>query len=379
MVIQSPHKILISINTSWNVYNFRSGLVQALVAAGYEVVVAAPQDSHSARLADLGCRYLPLPMDNQGTSPRSDLQLYRRYVRLMRDERPDCFLGWTIKPNIYGTLAARSLRIAAINNISGLGTAFIRGGWLSHFAKGLYRLALRHSGTVFFQNRDDRALFVDQRLVALERTALLPGSGIDLTRFSPVPMNARPAGDLRFLLIGRVLWDKGLAEFVAAARQVRSGHPRIRFQILGFLDAANQTAVPRSEVDRWVAEESIEYLGTTDDVRPFIADADCVVLPSYREGTPRTLLEAAALGRPLIATDVPGCREIVDNGSNGLLCAVRDGDDLARCMLEMIAASPEERAEMGAFSRAKVEREFDEGIVIARYLEAIEAALSRPR
>lgn len=379
MVIQSPHKILISINTSWNVYNFRSGLVQALVAAGYEVVVAAPQDGHSARLADLGCRYLPLPMDNQGTSPRSDLRLYRRYVRLMRDERPDCFLGWTIKPNIYGTLAARSLRIAAINNISGLGTAFIRGGWLSHFAKGLYRLALRHSGTVFFQNRDDRGLFVDQGLVARERTALLPGSGIDLTRFSPVPMNTRPAGDLRFLLIGRVLWDKGLAEFVAAARQVRSRHPRIRFQILGFLDAANQTAVPRSEVDRWVAEEGIEYLGTTDDVRPFIADADCVVLPSYREGTPRTLLEAAALGRPLIATDVPGCREIVDNGSNGLLCAVRDGDDLARCMLEMIAASPEERAEMGAFSRAKVEREFDEGIVIARYLEAIEAALSRPR
>ena len=377
MAIQSRRKILISINTSWNVYNFRSGLVQALVAAGYEVVVAAPEDSHSARLADLGCRYLPLPMDNKGTSPRSDFRLYRDYRRLMRAEKPDCFLGWTIKPNVYGTLAARSLGIAAINNISGLGTAFIRGGWLSRMAKGLYRLALLRSATVFFQNRDDRALFVDQKLVARERTALLPGSGIDLTRFLPVPMNARPSGDLRFLLIGRVLWDKGLAEFVAAARQVRARHPRIRFQILGFLDAANQTAVPRSEVDRWVAEEGIDYLGTTDDVRPFIADADCVVLPSYREGTPRTLLEAAALGRPLIATDVPGCREVVDNGSNGLLCTVRDGDDLARCMLEMIAASPEERAEMGAFSRAKVEREFDEEIVIARYLAAIEAALSR--
>jgi glycosyltransferase involved in cell wall biosynthesis len=377
MAIQSRRKILISINTSWNVYNFRSGLVQALVAAGYEVVVAAPEDSHSARLADLGCRYLPLPMDNKGTSPRSDFRLYRDYRRLMRAEKPDCFLGWTIKPNVYGTLAARSLQIAAINNISGLGTAFIRGGWLSRMAKGLYRLALLRSATVFFQNRDDRALFVDQKLVARERTALLPGSGIDLTRFLPVPMNARPSGDLRFLLIGRVLWDKGLAEFVAAARQVRARHPRIRFQILGFLDAANQTAVPRSEVDRWVAEEGIDYLGTTDDVRPFIADADCVVLPSYREGTPRTLLEAATLGRPLIATDVPGCREVVDNGSNGLLCTVRDGDDLARCMLEMIAASPEERAEMGAFSRAKVEREFDEEIVIARYLAAIEAALSR--
>jgi glycosyltransferase involved in cell wall biosynthesis len=376
MAIQSRRKILISINTSWNVYNFRSGLVQALVAAGYEVVVAAPEDSHSARLADLGCRYLPLPMDNKGTSPRSDFRLYRDYRRLMRAEKPDCFLGWTIKPNVYGTLAARSLQIAAINNISGLGTAFIRGGWLSRMAKGLYRLALLRSATVFFQNRDDRALFVDQKLVARERTALLPGSGIDLTRFLPVPMNARPSGDLRFLLIGRVLWDKGLAEFVAAARQVRARHPRIRFQILGFLDAANQTAVPRSEVDRWVAEEGIDYLGTTDDVRPFIADADCVVLPSYREGTPRTLLEAAALGRPLIATDVPGCREVVDNGSNGLLCTVRDGDDLARCMLEMIAASPEERAEMGAFSRAKVEREFDEEIVIARYLAAIEAALA---
>ncbi|GGD31891.1 glycosyltransferase family 4 protein [Aureimonas glaciei] len=378
MAIQSPPKILISINTSWNVYNFRSGLVQALVAAGYEVVVAAPEDGHSARLADLGCRYIALPMDNQGTSPRSDIRLYRNYRRLMRAEKPDCFLGWTIKPNIYGTLAAQSLGIPAINNISGLGTAFIRGGWLSRLAKSLYRLALRRSATVFFQNRDDRALFVDQKLVQRERTALLPGSGIDLTRFSAAPMNGRPAADLCFLLIGRILWDKGLAEFVAAARQVRARHPKVRFQILGFLDAANQTAVPRSEVDRWVAEEGIDYLGTTDDVRPFIADADCIVLPSYREGTPRTLLEAAALGRPLIATDVPGCREVVDNGSNGLLCAVRDAEDLARCMLEMIAASPAERAEMGAFSRSKVEREFDEQIVIDRYLAAIRLALPSP-
>ena len=368
-------KILISINTSWNVFNFRAGLVRALVAAGYDVVVAAPEDDHSASLAELGCRYIPLPMENKGTSPRGDLLLYRRYLRLMRAERPDCFLGWTIKPNVYGTLAARRLGIPAINNISGLGTAFIRGGWLSRVARELYRLALRRSATVFFQNRDDRDLFIREKLVAGEKAKLLPGSGIDLKRFVQKPMVSEPIRALTFLLIGRLLWDKGLAEFVAAARCVKARHPGTRFQLLGFLDAENRTAVPRADVDLWVSQGIVDYLGTTNDVRPFIEAADCVVLPSYREGTPRTLLEAAAIGRPLIATDVPGCREVVDNGSNGFLCEARNAGDLARCMLQMIATFPHERAEMGRLSRAKVEREFDEEIVVVRYLAAIDAAL----
>jgi glycosyltransferase involved in cell wall biosynthesis len=367
--------IAISTNTAWNIANFRSGLIRAIQAEGWDVLAIAPPDEYVERIQALGCRFITVQMDSKGSNPLDDAKLLFKYFRILQRERPSVFLGYTIKPNVYGSLAAHALRIPVINNVSGLGTAFIRNSWLTSVVKHLYRLALRHSDMVFFQNRDDRQLFTDQRLVALERTALVPGSGIDLRRFTPIVQAPSNAGT-RFLLIARLLYDKGVREYVEAARRVKDTHRDATFALLGFLDANNRTAVRREDVQSWVAEGIIEYLGTADDVRPYIADADCIVLPSYREGTPRTLLEAAAMGKPLIATDVPGCREVVEHGHNGFLCRVRDADDLASAMMKFVRLSAAERARMGQAGRAKVERQFDEQLVIDAYINRLRGILS---
>jgi glycosyltransferase involved in cell wall biosynthesis len=366
------HCVAISINTSWNIVNFRSGLIRRLQAEGYEVAALAPPDEHSEVLVKMGCRFVPLMMDNKGANPLRDLALLRRYLTALRQLRPVAYLGYTIKPNVYGSLAAQRLGIPTINNVSGLGTAFIRNTWLTPIVKQLYRTAFRRSERVFFQNEDDRRLFLSLGLAATSRTGVLPGSGIDLTQFKPMAIAPRPPGSRHFLLIARLLWDKGIAEYVAAARRVRAIYPDCRFQLLGFLDVENRTAVGRADVEGWVRDGTIEYLGATDDVRPYINAADCIVLPSYREGTARTLLEAAAMGKPLIATDVPGCNNVVAHGVNGYLAEVRNAGDLALQIETMAALASPEVAAMGRRSRAKVERDFDEGFVIERYLELLE-------
>lgn len=368
-------KVVIALNTAWNLVNFRAGLIRALVAAGYEVVAVAPPDEYAERLSVLGCRFMPLPMDNQGTHPVRDLLLLWRFLWMMRAERPHVYLGYTVKPNVYGSLAARALGIPVINNIAGLGAVFIKGGWLNQLVKGLYQVALSRSRKVFFQNDDDRQLFVTSRLVPEEVSDLLPGSGIDLAKFSPVPL---PAGTpVRFLLIARMLWDKGVGEFVEAARLLKQRGVDAEFCLLGFLDVQNPAAIPRQQMNDWVAEGTVLYLGVSDNVREEIAQADCVVLPSYREGTPRTLLEAAAMARPIVTTDAVGCREVVDDGINGYLCNPKDASDLADKMERIVSLSHAQRKAMGLRGREKVERQFDEEIVIRKYLEAIEMAISK--
>jgi len=370
--------ILISANSSWNIFNCRAGLIQGLSEAGYEVLAAASPDEYYGELAQLGCRSVALPMDSNGKSPVRDCLLFLRYLRLLRRLRPAALLGYTIKPNIYGSLAAHLLGIPVINNITGLGTAFIEQTWLTRLVRFLYARSLSLSKTVFFQNADDRDLFVHLRLVRSERAALVPGDGVDLDKFRPQAVSRQngQSSPPVFLFVGRVIRDKGVAEYAEAARLVKQRFPEARFQILGFLETANRGAIPRSELDAWVKEGIIEYLGSTDDVRPAIADASCVVLPSYREGTPRVLLEAAAMGKPLIATDVPGCRDAVSNGVNGFLCAPRDYNDLAGKLIAFLSLDPAAKEQMGSASRMKVERAYDERIVINRYLAAIETATS---
>lgn len=370
-------KVLIALNTAWNLVNFRAGLIHALQDAGYEVVTIAPPDEHVPRLRKLGCRYVPLAVDNKGTHPGRDMLLLWRYLWLLRKERPDVFLGYTVKPNIYGSLAAHALGIPVINNIAGLGAVFIKRNWLTCLVRGLYRLALSRSQRVFFQNEDDRHTFVEGGLVRAEVTDRLPGSGVDLARFSSVFLMDAGRKGMRFLLIARMLWDKGVGEYVEAARLVRQRHPEAEFRLLGFLDVQNPSAISRAQMEEWETEGVVRYLGSCDDVRPHIADADCVVLTSYREGVPRTLLEAAAMGRPIITTDAVGCREVVNDGVNGYLCRTRDAADLADKMERMIALAPFERAEMGRRGREKMEREFDERIVITKYLEVIREILHR--
>ena len=278
-------------------------------------------------------------------------------------------LTYTPKVNIFSSMAAAWTGVPVVANISGLGTGFIRGGWLTALVKLLYRVALRHPRRVFFQNEEDRSQFVRDGLVSRERTVRLPGSGVDVQRFAPVAKVSD--GKFAFLFIGRLLADKGIREYVDAARTVRSEVPEVECRALGLIDRGNPTAVSVDEVRAWEAEGAIRYLGAVDDVIPHLAQADCVVLPSYREGCPRSLLEAASMGIPLIATDVPGCRQVVEDGVNGYLCRLSDSGDLARKMAMMIRLPDEERNRLGAAGRAKMLRDFDERIVLDHYLNAV--------
>jgi glycosyltransferase involved in cell wall biosynthesis len=372
--VRMSRTIVISINASWNIVNFRLGLIEALRKRGWRVVALAPEDEYSPLLAPLGVEHVPIAIDSLGLSPLRDLRLFANYHRRLKEIRPDVLLAWTAKPNIWGSLAAQALGIPVVNNISGLGTAFIEGGALRRIVSALYRAALRKSHAVFFQNPDDRQLFIQTRLVRPDQARLLPGSGLDLRRFRPAE---RGAGPFTFLMIGRLLWQKGVQEYVEAARFVRREEPEARFQLLGFLDAPNRSAVRRADVESWRDEGVIDYLGSLDDVRPAIAGADCIVLPSYREGLPRTLLEGAAMAKPLIATDVPGCRHVVEHGINGFLCVVRDPKSLADAMLTMMRLSPEAQSAMGAAARLRVEREFDERDAVQPYLDALDGILAR--
>jgi glycosyltransferase involved in cell wall biosynthesis len=351
-------------------------LIRGLRDAGYGPVVIAPQNpAADTRMRALGVKRIAVPIQRAGLNPLADLLLLARYVALLKRLRPAAYLGYTIKPNIYGSIAAALLGIPAIPNVSGLGTAFIRSGPLQQFIVGLYRIGFRRAPVVFFQNAEDRQLFVEGRIVRTDQARVVPGSGVDLEHFAPAPQPDCPP---TFLLIGRLLRDKGVAEFVEAAWSLRSELPHARFQLLGPIDEANRTAISHAELDSWVSKGAIDYLGTVDDVRPFIAAATAVVLPSYREGLPRSLLEAGAMARPLIAADVPGCREVVGDAVNGYLCRVRDAASLASAMRRMAELPADERLAMGEAARRKVQEQFNEEFVVRAYLDVL-AGLGQPR
>lgn len=372
-------KIVISANTSWNLINFRSGLIRNLIANGFEVVALAPEDQHSCRLADLGCSFVPIKMQNHGVSPIQDALLFLRFLGRLKSEKPSIYLGFTIKPNVYGSLAANMLGIPVINNIAGLGVSFSRNSWLRRVAETLYKLALKRSKQVFFQNEEDRDLFLERAIVRLAQVDVLPGSGVNTDHFSAANCGSGPADGMTFLLVSRLLWEKGLGEYIEVARRIRSMGLNAKFQVLGFLDEHNPTAISREVLESWVAEGVIEYLGATDDVRPYLCRADCVVLPSYyREGTPRSLLEAAAMGRPIVTTDWIGCRNVVDHGINGFLCAPRNPKDLECKLLDFMSLGGGEREAMGRASRTKAEAEFDESFVVGKYVMAIAQAVRMP-
>ena len=364
-------RIVISINTAWNVANFRAGLIKALIGKGFEVIVVAPPDDYVGLVESLGCRFIPIKMDNKGTNPILDLRLMIDYYFIFRNVRPLCYLGYTIKPNVYGSLAAGILGISSINNVAGLGTAFIKKTWLTRVVMKLYQWAFSKSFRVFFQNSDDLDYFVKSGLVRSDIAVRIPGSGIDTKRFVAGKFEKNKREPFRFILIARLLWDKGVGEYVEAARKIKSRHADVEVQLLGFLDVKNRTAISRDQVDQWESEGVLTYMGSTDNVMPYIDQADCVVLPSYREGVPRILLEAASMSKPVIATDAVGCRDAVDDGVTGYVAKVKDSSDLADKMEKMLLLSESERMEMGRRGRIKMEREFDESFVIDTYVDAI--------
>ena len=363
--------ILFSVNAAWNIWNFRRPLVEALLADGHKVTILAPRDDSAPRLEALGCTVRHLEMDVKGLNPLQDFKLLMRLRQHFRELRPDAVLSFTIKNNIFGAIAAKSEKIAFIPNVTGLGTAFLSRGILEMVAVTLYKRAFRNLPVIFFQNEDDQSLFVERGLVTVDQARCLPGSGIDLDRFAAAPYPLEHGAPV-FLMIARLLRDKGVLEYVDAARRLKSVHSQARFQILGATDAENRTAIDRATVEGWEQEGVIEYLGTVEDVRPMIEKSHCVVLPSYREGAPRTLIEAAAMARPLISTDVPGCRAVVDDGITGFLCEVRSAESLAAACETFIALSHEARVALGGAGRQKMENEFAQSIVVDAYRRALQ-------
>ncbi|MDH5366047.1 MAG: glycosyltransferase family 4 protein [Cyclobacteriaceae bacterium] len=362
-------RVAIVLNTSWNIYNFRYNLVNRLLEKGYEVYAIAPHDDYSKKLEKMGCKYVPLSMDSRGVNPVKDFALVVELFNIYRKVKPDVVLHYTIKPNIYGTLAASILGVPVVNNVCGLGTAFLKKNLLSLVAKLMYKISFWYPKKIFFQNDDDLELFVDNKIVSKNSSDILPGSGVDLKKFSPSQYNSM--NKLTFLLISRLIIDKGIYEYIEAIKRLRLEGIDANFQILGSKDPEHRRGIPILEIDQWIKEGIVEYLGTVEDVRPFINEADCIVLPSYREGTPRTLLEAASSTRPIITTNVPGCNNVVVDGYNGFLCKEKDASDLAEKIKLFIQLSQEERVEMGVKGRRHVEENYDENLVIDKYLNTI--------
>ncbi len=362
-------RIAVVVNTSWNIYNFRMGLIKQLIESGHEVIGIAPKDAYSANIVAAGCKYINLTMDSRGVNPIKDAALTVELYRIYRRIRPDVILHFTIKPNIYGTLAARMLNIPVINNVSGLGTVFLWDNFTSKVALWMYKIAFKSADFVFFQNKDDEKHFIREVGIQNLRTEILPGSGINVSTF--MPNGHMKNEDFTFVMIARLLIDKGIEEFVEAVRILRKKGIKARYLLFGNIEANHKRAISIDKVSSWAKEGIIEYMGVTDNIREFIGHSDCVVLPSYREGTPRTLLEGGSMAKPLIATDVPGCNNVVINGFNGLLCDVKDSTDLAMKMEELLSLPVDRIDAMGQNSRKLIMERYDEKIVIDKYQSAL--------
>jgi glycosyltransferase involved in cell wall biosynthesis len=386
-------KVVLFANTEWYLFNFRRSLAAALRDAGHEVLLVSPTGPYGERLRDLGYRWLPAPMERRSLNPLRELALVWWLRQLLRRERVDLVHGFTIKSAVYGALAARLAGVPArVSAVAGMGYVFIsdapKARALRPLVRGLLRLTLGGRGArLILQNPDDVALFRRERLARPEAIRLIPGSGVDCARFAPGPTSAPPGhgsdtdaapgvkapdsapGAVRFrvLLPARLLWDKGLAEYVEASRLLRAQGRAVDFLLAGDPDPGNPASVPEATVRGWAESGLVQWLGHVDDMPALFGTVDAVVLPSYREGLPKGLIEAAACGLPLIATDVPGCREVVTDGVEGLLVPVRDAPALAAAVVRLQDA-PELCATLGRNARAKALAEYDERIVIRRTL-----------
>ena len=362
-------KITICSNTSWYLYNFRQGLIKALQNQGYEVSLIAPIDDYSKRLEYLGCKHYDIELNNKGTNPIEDTKLMYQYYKLFKEINPDILLIYTIKPNIYASIISKILNIETINVVAGLGTVFLDNKPSSKLARWLYKISL-FNNKVLFENGDDNNEFIKRNIIRKRQSTIIPGSGINTNSFKARNIAVKK-DNITFLLIARLIKDKGVIEYIEAIKSIKDKYPNAKFKILGSYYFDNPSAISKDEVNSWVKDGIIEYLGYTDAVLEEIEKVDCVVLPSYREGLSRVLLEAGSMSKPIITTNVTGCREVVDNGYNGFLVTPKDSKSLALAIENMINLSHKERLEMGMRGRLKVINEFDEKIVIKKYLDAI--------
>lgn len=363
-------KILILTNHVSGLYIARYELIKKLIEENFEVFMSTPQNDSNEyviSLCKLGAIHYEIPIDRRGISLKKDFTLISNYKKLIKLISPDVILTYTIKPNIFGNYAARSFGIPVIMNITGIGTMLYKGRFKLIF-RYLYRYACNRAIIVFFQNSANMEFFQKNNLVHTQKSKLIQGSGVNLEKFKPLEKTIID-GKIRFLFIGRLMKEKGIEELLEASQNVIKRYPDTVFQIVGGM-----------EEDKYVSyhqkKKNIEFLGVSHDVRKQIREADCIVNPSYHEGMSNVLQEGAAMGKPLIASNIPGCREIVDDGKNGFLFEVKNATDLQDKIIKFIELSDEQKVSMGKNSRLKVEKEFDRNKVVDEYMRAIKTVIN---
>jgi glycosyltransferase involved in cell wall biosynthesis len=362
--LNSP--IIFSANTSWYLFNFRKNTLKSFINDGYKVFCLCPEDDYTKKLQEIGCIWIPLEMHNHGLNPLKDLKLLFIFIATYFKIKPQAVFHFTIKNNVYGTIASYILKIPSINNISGLGTVFIHDGLKYKIARILYKSTLRLSSKVFCQNTDDFNFISQNYLVRGSRLELLPGSGVDLERFKCKAELQIKDSPFIFIYSGRFLYDKGLEELITAFTQLDQMNTQSELWLIGFQDSKNISAIHDSKIKEWSLMQNISILKPSSEIENILEQAHCFVLPSYREGMPRSILEACAMQLPIICTDVPGCREIVTDELNGFLCAPKDSYALILAMRKMLGLSKKQRSNMGSNGREIVEKSYSETVVIEK-------------
>ena len=358
-------KIFFTANVLWDIYIFRYGVIKSLIDDGHEVVVVAPNDSRIDFPSELGIRHIPINLSLRGVNPVKDFQLYLQLFDIYKKEKPDIIFHYTIKPNIYGTLAAKRANIPSIAVLTGLGYSFVEGGVISKIAKFLYKISLSYSKEVWVLNEDDKKQLVEEKIVDEEKIFILPGEGVDTSRFMPIPREENK--NLIFLMVARAFYDKGVREYAEAAEIIKEKGYSVKFLFLGALGGSAANGIDEEKMKEYEKKGILEYLGHRKDVEVIINRSDCIILPSYREGISKVLMEAASMKKPIIATNVTGCKEIVENNENGYLVKVKDSLDLANKIEKFINLTTEDRKKMGENGRKKILNEFDEKIIIEIY------------
>jgi glycosyltransferase involved in cell wall biosynthesis len=361
-------KIAFVTNTCWNVYNFRKGLAHHFINSGHEVIALAPRDQYTVEIEKWGIRFIETPFDGTGVNPLKDVSYLNLLIRIFKQEKPTVSLSYTIKSNIYSSIAGRIAKVPTICNVSGLGTVFLVKGVVGKLAILLYKSAFKFSDFIFFQNEDDKKLFTSIITVNPAKIGMLPGSGINLNEFKYSAPNIEIP--TKFLMISRLIIEKGVREFAEAASHFKDDD-NVSFTLIGNLDLSHSRTFQKEEVQKWVENKWINYKEHSNNVAEVIIQHEVIVLPSYREGTPRTLLEGAAIGRALLASDVPGCREVVVEGSNGFLFEARSSQSIVDRVKLYLSLSKEERLQLSSNSRRLVEQRFDENYVIQQYVDVI--------
>lgn len=366
--------IVLVTNSTWNIYNFRQSLIKKLLQEGFVVSVVAPVDEYIhykekyPEVRHFNLRF----MDRDGMNPIKDFLLILELARRYRKIKPDLVMHFTNKPNIYGALASKIAKVKSVAVVTGLGYAFIHNGFVRKVMTWLYRRTGKLHDKFIFENIEDRELFIKLNIVSKSSSVSVKGCGVD-TRYYQPQNDASPVDTLVFTFIGRLLYDKGIREFVAAAQILKAENPSIEFWIVGELDAGNPSTVDRDELVRWVDAGIIVYHGFMKDIRPLVAKSDCIVLPSYREALPRTITEAMSMERPVITTDTAGCRETVDEGINGYLVTIKSVESLVQAIKKVSGLTEGERKEMGKRGREKAVAQFDDQIIADQIFEVVKS------